>query len=261
MFEDVFDTFYRHMRPLRLASALILLVVCQGVHAAGEPEWGDIEARIDFGYYTQDARTLRSIADTLSGGGKADPERDYYRGFVQYRLLLLATQAGNGKDAAKDAAERCVDSLAEAIKARPGYADALALQSGCLGILSGLKPWKAPLLGPKSGTQLQQALKLAPRDPRVLLVDALADDERPAFAGGDKERAFGKFQKAVDAFEAERQGLTRLPGWGAPEAYYYLARSSLARGDAQAARVALERALLLAPDFALARQMMVRITS
>jgi Tfp pilus assembly protein PilF len=53
----------------------------------------------------------------------------------------------------------------------------------------------------------------------------------------------------------------RTPGWGAAEVYTYLGRGYLGRGDMLAARDALERALLIAPDFALARRLLARITA
>jgi Tfp pilus assembly protein PilF len=72
--------------------------------------------------------------------------------------------------------------------------------------------------------------------------------------------AIEKLKKAAVAFEAERQGMDRTPGWGAAETYAYLGRGYLEQGDVLAARDALERALLIAPDFALARRLLQKIT-
>jgi Tfp pilus assembly protein PilF len=52
-----------------------------------------------------------------------------------------------------------------------------------------------------------------------------------------------------------------MPGWGAADAFTDLAQDYLARGEAVAARNVLERALLLAPDFAPARRLMAEIVS
>jgi Tfp pilus assembly protein PilF len=53
----------------------------------------------------------------------------------------------------------------------------------------------------------------------------------------------------------------RTPGWGAAEAYTYLGRGYLERGDVLNARDALERALLIAPDFAMAKRLLTKITT
>jgi Tfp pilus assembly protein PilF len=52
-----------------------------------------------------------------------------------------------------------------------------------------------------------------------------------------------------------------VPGWGAAEAYVYLAKCQLDRGATLEARDALERALLIAPELAEARRLMKKITS
>jgi len=74
-----------------------------------------------------------------------------------------------------------------------------------------------------------------------------------------------KFTKP-DAFISATSGATAagpepLPGWGAADAYLYLARDLLDHGDAVGARDALEHALLLAPDYAQARRLMAKIAS
>jgi len=247
----------RHLLTTTLLALSLACLASPVVDAA--TSWSDVEGRIQYGYYTEDLRTLKAVADTIEAGDPAEAMRGYYQGLARYRMLLVAS--GRNKDVAKDAAEACVDDLGASLKAQADSPESLALQAACMGILSGLKPWKAPVLGSRSTSQLERAVKLAPRNPRVLLLDALADYERPGFVGGDKERAFGKLQKAVAAFESERQGETPLPGWGAAEAYAYLARSYLDRGDALAARSALERALLLAPEYAYAKKLMTRIAA
>ena len=52
-----------------------------------------------------------------------------------------------------------------------------------------------------------------------------------------------------------------IPGWGAAEAYMWLGRCYLGKGDVLPARDALERALLIAPEFAQARRLLSSITS
>ena len=81
----------------------------------------------------------------------------------------------------------------------------------------------------------------------------------PELRGGNRERALVKLRQAVAAFEVERAGPEPLPGWGAAEAYLFLARDLMDHGDAVGARDALERALLLAPDDRQARRLMSKL--
>ena len=61
-------------------------------------------------------------------------------------------------------------------------------------------------------------------------------------------------------FEAARAGATTTPEWGAAEAYAFLGRALYDQRDLVGAREALERALLIAPDYALARRLAAQIT-
>ena len=158
-------------------------------------------------------------------------------------------------------AQSCVAGADAALAVQADFADALALRAACLGAPFAGGALHAPFAGHRARKDLERALQLAPRDPRVLLVDAMSDYELAASAGGNKERALPKLRQTVAAFEAERGGTERLPGWGAAEAYLYLAHDLLDHGDPVGARDALERALLIAPQFAQARRLMSRVIS
>jgi hypothetical protein len=119
----------------------------------------------------------------------------------------------------------------------------------------------APLAGHRARKDLERARQLATRNPRVLLVDAMSDYALAPSQGGNKERALSKLRQTVAAFETERADTERLPGWGAAEAWLLLARDLLDHGDSVGARDALERALLIAPEYAQARRLMTKITS
>jgi tetratricopeptide (TPR) repeat protein len=255
-----------HVRARRLAAracALLYTLPALGLlprpGACAETNWLDLESRIQYGYFTEDARSVRSVIDGLAPLDPADPSRNYYAGLASYRLTQLTAAAD--KSHAKQAAEQCVSSLDRALESRKDFADALALQSACLDQLASLEPWRAPFAASRSGTQLEKARHAEPGNPRVLFLNAVGDYERPASGSADKERALVEFRKAADAFEAERRDVDHVPGWGAAEAYVYLARCYLDRGSTLQARDALERALLIAPEYAQARKLMARITS
>jgi tetratricopeptide (TPR) repeat protein len=221
---------------------------------AANVDWMDVEGRIQYGFYTEDPRALGEVVSQLSGPEQGeDPLLHYYIGLANFRLATLV--ATKDKTRARQAAARCVSRLDAAVTAKSNFAEGLALQSACLRTLGDLTPWK-PLAGPRSSGQMERAAKLAPKDPRVLLLQALESGEE----GKLDAPAIATLKKAAAAFEAERQGVGRTPGWGAAEAYAYLGRGYLEQGNVVAARDALERALLIAPDYALARRLMHKIT-
>ena len=61
-------------------------------------------------------------------------------------------------------------------------------------------------------------------------------------------------------FEQARAGASTTPEWGAAEAYAFLGRALFDQRDVVGAREALERSLLIAPDYAFARKLMAQIT-
>jgi tetratricopeptide (TPR) repeat protein len=75
---------------------------------------------------------------------------------------------------------------------------------------------------------------------------------------GDAEKLL---RKAIERFETERRSVMSGPTWGEADAYLALGRIRLAKGEVLPARDALERALLVAPEFAAARKLLSEITS
>jgi tetratricopeptide (TPR) repeat protein len=237
-----------------LAFALLPLVC-----GAAETNWLDVESRIQYGYYTEDPRSLAGVMEQLAPADTPSASKSYYAGLANYRLSQLAL--AKDKSRAKETAAACVNSLDQALKIQKDFAEALALQSACLDVLASLEAWRTPFAASKSGAQIEKARHLAPKNPRVLLLDAVELYERPKSSAAERDRALTGFKNAAAAFEAERQEMVHAPGWGAAEAYIYLGRCYLDRGATLDARDALERALLLAPEFAEARRLMSRITS
>src|SRR5579872_1728472 len=229
------------------------------------PHWLQIERRIESGYFQQSTAALTALGATLAPGGSGAPSvgndakwQSYYTALLDYRLALLAR---NDEKRAWPSAQRCVDRLNETLVLDPASAEALALQSACLALQSRLDPWRSPLAAPLSLARIDKALKLAPDDPRVLLLGSRAAADRPALFGGDDQQSFALLQRAVAAFERQRAPVQGLPGWGAADAFTDLGQEYLGRGDTLAARDVLERALLVAPEFAQARRLMAQIVS
>jgi len=244
------------MRGLLRVLAL-LYIAASGARAedASDTRWLDIEGRIQYGYYTEDVRALEQVADSLETDSASGMLRPYYLALARYRLALL--ESTHHPERARADVDHCVTSLEEPTKADAGASEALALQAACDRLLAKLKPVGSPYLSLKSGSALHRAVALAPQNPRVLLLNAVIEYDLHR----ERSAVTAELKKAVASFERERAGVERPPSWGAADAYALLGRSLLEQGDAIGARGALEHALLLVPDFALAHRLMARITA
>ena len=231
---------------------------------AASARWIRVERRIESGYFQQDVAGLAKLAASLTAAATNANAADdgewgsYYAALIAYRLALLAR---NDESRAWPFTEQCVERLNRVLVRDTASAEALALQSACLALQSDLDPWRSPLAAPLSLARIDKALKLAPDNPRVLLLGALAARDRPKLFGGDTQQGFELMRRAVSAFEQPAARATSLPAWGAADAFTDMAQDYLGLGDTLAARNVLERALLIAPDFAQARRLMAEIVS
>lgn len=244
------------------AAVTAALIACVFAAHADDSGWRDIESRIQYDYYTEDARALTALEETVAGADEHAPLHDYYLGFLYFRQALLAAQGVTAPGAGKAGqfAAQCVTHLDAALAAGEDFAEGFALRAACR--LAPLASGEgATLAAHRAHKDISRALQLAPGNSRVLLIDAVSDYQLPPSSGGNKERALVKLRQAMAAFEAERRETQRVPGWGAAEASVFLARDLLDHSDPVAARDVLEQALLSAPEFAQARRLMGKITS
>jgi tetratricopeptide (TPR) repeat protein len=242
-------------------------------------EWADIEGRIQYAYYTDDARALNGVLASLKPKpveGEDETKaadagtRAYFRALAHYRLAqVLSTskksQARNAIDDCQSDVDAAVETLPivkygldetpEAIHQR---AEAYALATACT--LAGREMSSIPFTGGRIGSRIEEAVKIAPKNPRVRLVEALVAYDRAGKDVAERAAAIQKLRAVTPMFEAARAGASTTPEWGAAEAYAFLGRALYDQRDAVGARESLERALLIAPDYAFAKRLMAQIT-
>jgi tetratricopeptide (TPR) repeat protein len=249
--------------------------------AEGAPtDWADVEGRIQYAYYTDDARALASVLTSLkpkpAEGEEASAPADagmraYFRALAHYRLaqVLSTTKKSQAKDAIDDCGAQIDASIAalpkvpfgldESDEARHQRAESYALGTACT--LAGREMSSIPIFGGgRIGSRIDEAVKLEPKNPRVRLVEALAAFDRAGKDLPEKAAALQKLRNVTLMFESARAGATSTPEWGAAEAYAFLGRALFDQRDVVGAREALERALLIAPDYAFAKRLMAQIT-
>jgi tetratricopeptide (TPR) repeat protein len=249
---------------------------------AAEPaptDWTDVEGRIQYAYYTSDARALETVltglkAKKLEEGEEAPKDdatmRAYFRGLANYRLAQVLVDTKKSK--AKDAIGDCEDAIDDLVAALPKVpigldekpdavhqrAEGYALATACT--LAGREMSSIALLGGRVGSRYGEAVKLEPKNPRVRLVEALVLFDDAGKDGVKKTAAIGRLRAVTQMFEQARAGASTIPEWGAAEAYAWLGRALYDQRDVVGAREALERSLLIAPDYAFARKLMGQIT-
>lgn len=245
---------------LLLLGAAAVASLCLGA-ARTELSWRDVESRIQYGYYTEDAPALRGLVETVASDESRDRLHGYYAALLAWRLAQLAAQRPSDARGATAAqlARRCVSELDESLANAEDFTEGLALRAACL--VTEASSAGGASAARRAHRDIARAQRLAPHNARVLMVDGMADYQLAPELGGNKERALTKLRASAAAFETERAGPEPLPGWGAAEAYLLLARDLLDHGEAVKARDSLEHALLLAPDFAPARRLMTQIIS
>ena len=239
--------------------------------------WADIEGRIQYAYYTSDSRALASVLTSLKPkGGEGEGEsgddaatRHYFLALTHYRIAQIMVAVK--KSQAKNAIDDCGDEIDDIIDALPKVAlgldetdenrirraEAYALGTACT--LAGREMSSLPFVSGRIGSRIDEAVLLEPKNPRVRLVEALALFERAGKEPAEKAVALKKLQAVTAMFEDARARESSTPEWGAAEAYAFLGRALFDQRDVVGAREAFERSLLIAPEYAFARQLMAQI--
>src|SRR5438132_9905526 len=97
-----------HVSCLARGLAIGLVLLPLGARGA-QINWLDVESRIQYGYYTEDPRSLAGVMELLAPPDAESPSKSYYAGLANYRLTQL--MVAKNRDRAKETAEACVHSL------------------------------------------------------------------------------------------------------------------------------------------------------
>ena len=156
------------------AAVAVTLSVLAGSARADESAWRDIEGRIQYSYYTEDARGLAALEEAVAPNDSHDPLRDYYGALLAYREALLASQGvtvAGGRSTAQ-LADRCAQRIDAALSTKGDFAEGLALRAACL-LSKEYGSSHSSLTAHRAHKELERAAQLAPGNPRVLLVDGI----------------------------------------------------------------------------------------
>lgn len=171
----------------------------------------------------------------------------YFVAYTDYRISLIYGQEDSKK--AVEYLDDAIKHLNSATKSDKQFAEGFALLSSCLGQKIGYSPLSAMVLGPKSGQIMSKALKLAPDNPRVVLLDAISKYYTPKMFGGGKDKAMVGFQKSEELFKAWKAENSIQPDWGKDEVYAWIGLAHLDREEPIKAKEAFDQALAINPNY------------
>jgi Tfp pilus assembly protein PilF len=219
---------------------------------ADDSEINDAAARMQYAFYTRDARSLEEILRQL-GAMESDQRpgaKEYYEAYGNWKLSQLYAEAqamgkAEERGSSDKAAQECARDARAAASADPRMAEAYAIEAICSSAT-------AFLIGGNCSRSksLRNALEMEPQNPRIRLIEYLCDEKDKANVGLQRLRT------VVSTFDTAAPSRPGKPDWGQAEALVLLGQAFLTRGDAVAARDALEKSLVLAPDYRKAQELL-----
>jgi tetratricopeptide (TPR) repeat protein len=241
-----------------LCALLIFIGTTSRAQAQSAAELDDAAARLQYAFLTADTRALEDVLALVSSyevDGRLAPIKEYQLAYGHWKLAeLYAQTARSDRRAAGSsakAAKTCSTHARAAARLDSRMAEAYALEAACEGMPQGFLRLAGVGAGDCAGSKaLRMALSLAPRNPRVLFVEALCTKT------GTASENVNRWRRVADAFAAAPPVSPGHADWGQPEALTLLGESYLQQNNTIAARDALERALVLAPDYEAAQQLL-----
>ena len=226
-------------------------------HAQGSAELDDASARAQYAFLTSDVRALEEVlgeVSQMSFQANLEALKSYQLAYGYWKAAQLSAQRGpSARAAASKAAKACVEHAKAAVRRDTGLAEAFAVQAVCED-----KPFAFQQLDDGEcdrNRAMRTALGLAPKNPRVKLVAALCARS----AQGDAQ--LNRWRDVVAAFDEAAKPTSAVADWGHAEALTLLAQAQLSAGQTVAARDAIERALVIAPDYNAAQAVLKQIAS
>ena len=232
------------MRSMRLLTALAVLT------PAGLT-WTDIVSCLERGAATSDAVVLRAAitdAEQLADVTGQDRERELALNAAAYGKWRLCAVPGVPPAESVKLLNGAEKNLHDLLKVNATSGEAYALLASVLGQMIRFSGGGNKMeLGPEAQHMREQALRLEPDNPRVVLQSAVTLFHTPAEYGGGPYKAEPGLRQALALFEREPAGRP-WPNWGRFDAHAWLGQALAARGDKAGARSEYDRALAVWPS-------------
>jgi hypothetical protein len=248
----------RPIRQLHLVTALATLfagLMCLSAACADE-QVRDLSSRLEYAFYAEDSRSLQADLRALVAlelDATDDAVRTYQVDYGRWKLAQLLGE--RDATSAEQFAEACANSKIANNTDNALKAKRYALHAACLGMLEQLRPMRSVLYKRDRDTALSQALLLDSKLPQVQLVAIWLK------SGNKIVPDLESLNRLIALYDATALATSGGDGvWGHAESCYLLGRSALTKNEILIARNALERALILAPDYQAAQRLLSNLT-
>lgn len=231
------------------------------VRATDKDYWLWAKRAIAKGYSEDDPAPLLEVIAGLADG--AGPWHRYYLALAQFRLGCQRAIARSERARALQTAGDLLAAIP--LEAAEDRAEVNALQGCAAGQLVRLQPLRRARAGLAADQVLQQALSLAPDNPRAVFANAAAAAALAGVRAKDTERAIQALQRACTLFEQQQPPpdgcmAAHRPDWGHDEAWLWLGSVYRRRGDLKQARRSFIQALDVNPALASARRFLLELS-
>jgi len=196
----------------------------------------------------EDARVLFDAATEVSA---LAPLAHYHTAYAEYRLARMKFQAPSSERL--EHVRRAIEHLRRSVDADPDFSEAHALLAVCYGMEMAKRLYMSVFNGPAASIGMGKARGLSPTNPRVSLLYGFDLANKPAVLGGNQNAARRAYETAIELFAHWTNPSELHPDWGLAEAHAMVGISYYRSNEFHRARQAFERALTIAPDFALVK--------
>ena len=246
--------------PSSLKLLVVALVLASGPSQAAAPDSPkkllELRSLVQDANFRNDPTQLHALSEqiaTLSADKKVEPYALYEAGWADLAVFNAEFLAGRKKESAA-ALSSALDRFRRTVALMPEDADANAMLANALISIAISTPDGIRTYGPELARVRRRALRLGPKNPRVVLMDAGMIFNTPPEHGGSQEEGLERWKEALDLFEAEARTSPPhplSPRWGRALAYGWMCDLYLAFKPPRTAeaRKTAETALRLRPDF------------
>jgi tetratricopeptide (TPR) repeat protein len=200
------------------------------------------EDDINRAYHASDVAALEGIRKQLNA---EDPNDAYLAAYIDWRLAgihfsLADTDTGDG------VLQRGQEILEALVEQAPESAEAWALLSTTYGMRIGINPMvRGMTMGYKADRAIEQAMKLEPENPRVLIIYAIGKLNTPPMFGGSDDKAMEALDRAIAVLAVSGPGRY---AWGEADAYIWRGIARKRQGQLEQAAADFDAALDAVPS-------------